>query len=48
MKLKFKAKIGYECWKKSISFRSHVLNAILTSIKEKVFLASNKLQGLLI
>ena len=48
MQLKFKAKLGYECWRKHKSLRSLVMQAILQSVKEMALISANKLNNLLI
>ena len=48
MQLKFKAKLGYECWRKRKSFKSLVLSAILKSVKELALISANNLNSLLV
>lgn len=45
---KFHAKLGYECWRKQITFRQCVLQAILKSVKEMALISAKKLNNLLI
>ena len=42
-KLKFKMKLGYECWRQGCELQQLILNAIQKTLDEKLALASAKL-----
>ena len=48
MRLKFKAKLSYECWRKQITLRQFLLQAIIKSVQEMALISIQKLKDLLI
>ena len=43
-KLKFKMKLGYECWKRGCELQKLILDAIQKTLDESLDLATAKLQ----